>query len=94
MDSTHDPRGQHDLHSHQHGRGRRGIPSQAIADAETNAGNTDTIRFAIGSGAQTITLVTPLPIITDPVIIDGTSQPGFASAPIIVLNGVNLGARS
>jgi hypothetical protein len=35
---------------------------QAIMDAETNAGNTDTIRFAIGSGPQTITLVTALPI--------------------------------
>src|SRR6185436_1673885 len=66
---------------------------QAIMDSEGNAG-VDTIRFVIGIGPQTITLATPLPTITDPVIIDGTTQPGFTSAPIIELNGVNLGGGS
>ena len=64
---------------------------QAIMDAEGNSG-TDTIRFNIGTGPQTITPATPLPLITDPVIIDGTSQPGFNGAPIIELNGTNVGA--
>ena len=30
---------------------------------------------------------TVLPTITDPVIIDGTTQPGFAGKPIVELNG-------
>ncbi|MFY9572266.1 MAG: BACON domain-containing carbohydrate-binding protein, partial [Blastocatellia bacterium] len=35
---------------------------------------------------RTINLISPLPKITDPVIIDGTTQPGFAGRPIIELN--------
>ncbi|MEX1193541.1 MAG: right-handed parallel beta-helix repeat-containing protein [Dehalococcoidia bacterium] len=52
----------------------------------------DTIGFAIGSGLATISPTTPLPTITNPVIIDGTTQPGFAGTPIIELNGTNAGA--
>ena len=60
---------------------------QAIMDANATPG-ADTITFNIpGSGVQTITPRTALPIITDPVTIDGTTQPGFAGAPIIELNG-------
>ncbi|MCU1264018.1 MAG: hypothetical protein JWM21_336 [Acidobacteria bacterium] len=62
---------------------------QAIMDAEGNSG-TDTIRFTIGTGPQTITLASSLPTITDPVIVDGTTQPGFSGAPIIELNGANV----
>jgi CSLREA domain-containing protein len=40
--------------------------------------------------AQTIFLETLLPPITDPVVIDGTTQPGFAGEPIIELNGDNI----
>lgn len=48
---------------------------QAIRNSNENAG-TDTITFAIpDTGVQTITLLSALPTITDPVIIDGTSQP-------------------
>ena len=70
-----------------------GTLRQAIMDAENNAG-TDTIQFAIGTGAQTITLASPLPTITDPLIIDGTTQPGYAGTPLIALDGVNLGGGS
>ena len=49
---------------------------QAITDANANAG-ADIIHFNIpGSGVHTITLATKLPNITDPVTIDGYSQPG------------------
>jgi hypothetical protein len=49
---------------------------QAILDANGNAG-LDTIVFAIsGSGVQTIAPLSGLPTITDPVIIDGYTQPG------------------
>src|SRR5688572_716467 len=55
---------------------------QAILDANANAG-ADVINFSIGAGQQTIVLAAALPVITDPVTIDGTTQPGFAGAPLI-----------
>ena len=49
---------------------------QAIMDANANPG-LDTIAFAIpGSGVQTIAPTSTLPTITDPVVIDGYTQPG------------------
>ena len=63
---------------------------QAIQDANTNPG-TDTITFNIsGSGVKTINLSSALPAITSPVIIDGTTQPGFAGSPLIELNGTSV----
>ncbi|MEO8611820.1 MAG: choice-of-anchor Q domain-containing protein [Chloroflexota bacterium] len=58
----------------------------ANADSDTN-----TITFSItGSGVHTIQPATPLPLITNPVIIDGTTQTGYAvGAPVIELNGAN-----
>src|ERR1700730_17003756 len=47
---------------------------EAINAANVSAG-TDTITFNIsGAAVHTITPTSPLPTITDPVIIDGTSQ--------------------
>lgn len=60
----------------------------AIEQANAVAG-LDTINFNIGSGFKTITLTADLPIIADPVVIDGTTQPGFAGTPIIEINGNN-----
>ena len=49
---------------------------QAIIDANTNAG-INTITFNItGAGVKTISPTTPLPDITEAVIIDGYTQPG------------------
>jgi hypothetical protein len=60
---------------------------QAILNANANPG-ADTIRFDIpGAGTHTIQPLSPLPTITDPVTIDGWSQPGFAGAPLIEING-------
>ena len=42
-------------------------------------------------GADDHTPLGPLPTITVPVVIDGTTQPGFAGSPIIELDGANLG---
>ena len=33
---------------------------------------------------------TALPLITDPVIIDGTSQPGYSGTPLIQISGTNV----
>ena len=64
---------------------------QVILDANANSG-LDTITFNIaGGGQQTIQLLSALPVITDPVIIDGTTQPGFTDKPIIELDGSGAG---
>ena len=65
----------------------------AITNANANVGVTDTIAFNItGAGPHTITLTGALPTITDPVIIDGSTQPGYAGTPIIELSAANCGA--
>ena len=67
---------------------------QAILDANANAG-ADMIVFNIpGASVQTITPTSALPTITDPVTIDGTTQPGFAGSPIIELSGAIAGATN
>src|SRR5262245_56736721 len=53
---------------------------QAILDSDGTTGP-NTIDFNIGSGAQTMSLLSALPSLTVPVTIDGTSQPGYTSAP-------------
>ncbi len=61
---------------------------QAILDSNASAGTLDTIAFAIpGGGVHTITPASALPTITDPVVIDGTTQPGFAGMPLVELDG-------
>ncbi len=50
----------------------------------------NTIDFAIGTGQKTITVKSPLPELTNPVIIDGTSQPGSSGRPAIEINGVGI----
>jgi len=78
---------------------------QAITDADANPGP-DTIAFNVsgagcdGAGVCTITPVVALPNLTDPVTIDGYTQPGASPNTIaqgainavlkIVLSGVNL----
>lgn len=64
---------------------------QALLDANAGAGP-DTIAFAIASGPQTIAPTNALPVITDTVTIDGSTQPGFASAPLIEIVGTNAGS--
>lgn len=68
---------------------------QAIEDANAMLNDTagpDEIRFAIGSGPRSIALLSALPAITDPVLLDGWSQPGLAGAPLIELNGAAAGS--
>ena len=55
------------------------------------APGTDTITFNIpGGGVKTISPVTSLPTITDPVIIDGYTQPGATANTLAVGNDANL----
>jgi len=64
------------------------------ANTEANADGPDEIDFAIaGIGLQAITLdstLGALPDVTEPVVIDGTTQPGFDAEPMIFLDGSAL----
>src|SRR5688572_26206575 len=60
---------------------------QAILDANATGGPDD-ITFNIGGGGlQTISVLSALPDITEAVVINGTTQPGFAGNPLIEVRG-------
>src|SRR5689334_34334 len=61
----------------------------AIEAANENA-DADEIDFAINSGVQTINVRGTL-LISNPVTIDATTQPGFTNQPLIVLHGPGTG---
>ena len=62
----------------------------AIEGANLNPGP-DSISFNIApGGAQTIAPLTGLPVVTDPLMIDGATQPGFAGAPLITIDGISV----
>ncbi len=66
---------------------------QAILDSNLAVGGTNTIDFDIpGAGVQTIAAASPLPTITTPLLIDGTTQPGYAGAPLIAIAGQGAGS--
>jgi photosystem II stability/assembly factor-like uncharacterized protein len=67
---------------------------QAILDANANAG-ADTIIFNIPStGVQTISPTSPLPVITEAVVIDAATQPGYAGTPLVELDGSTVGVSA
>ena len=64
---------------------------QAIDSSNADAGDVDQIVFNIGAGGpQTIALLSPLSTVSQPVVIDGTTQPGFSGTPVIELNGTGI----
>lgn len=66
----------------------------AILNANATPG-ADTIQFNInGGGVQPLTILVPLPSLSDTVTIDGTTQPGFAGTPVIRLVGGGAGATA
>ena len=63
--------------------------------AANDASGLDTIVFNIpGPGPHTIQPGSALPLVTEPVILDGTSQPGYEGAPIIELDGTLAGVNA
>jgi hypothetical protein len=67
---------------------------EAITVANLSAG-TDTIAFNIpGVGVQTIMPGTALPLITDPVVIDGTTEGTNVPGAAIELNGASAGTMT
>ena len=71
------------------------VPARSARPSSTPiaaTGGTNTIDFDIpGQGVQTIAPASPLPAITNPVLIDGFSQPGYAGTPLIELSGSQAG---
>jgi hypothetical protein len=69
---------------------------QAILDSNASVGVLDTIEFNVpGTPPFAILLFNGLPTITDPVVIDGTTQPGYVDKPVLqirqgLLNGNGL----
>ncbi|MCX8091522.1 MAG: immunoglobulin domain-containing protein [Verrucomicrobiae bacterium] len=73
------------------GNAGAGTLRTAITNANANPG-TDLIVFNIsGTGPFTINLTTPLPPIIEPVILDATTQPGYAGMPRVLINGASAG---
>ena len=71
-----------------------GTLRQAIisSNAATTATNNITFNIPCG-GVQTITPLSPLPTITQAVVLDGTTQPGTGTSPRITLNGSDVGVQ-
>jgi len=68
----------------------------AITNANANPGP-DTINFhIIGTAPFTINLLSALPVVTNPVTIDATTQPEWANSgtPVVELNGASAGSSS
>jgi hypothetical protein len=61
----------------------------AIEAANAHPG-ADKIVFRIGKGQKTITTQSSLPDLTDKVTIDGWTQKGFTSKPLIEINGADV----
>jgi titin len=70
----------------------------SLRSAITNANfypGPDRIVFNIpGAGVHTINVATALPSLSEPVIIDGSTQPGYAGQPLIELNGAAAGSSA
>ncbi len=69
----------------------------SLREAITAANNTagiDTIQFNIaGIGPHTIQPTSALPTITEPVIVDGSTEPDFTTTPVIKLDGQSAGSN-
>ena len=61
----------------------------AIVNSNSTIGR-DIIEFAIASADQTIDLQTALPFVTDPVVIDATTQPGYVDQPLVQVDGAAI----
>lgn len=61
----------------------------ALQEAEAREG-ADVVQFRIGTGIRTIRPATPLPIMAGPITLDGSTQPGYAGAPLVEIDGSAL----
>jgi hypothetical protein len=64
---------------------------QAILDANATPGTQTIVFQLLGAGVHTISPASALPDITDRVVIDGFTQPGFAGTPVVEIDGSSAG---
>ncbi len=65
----------------------------SLRDAITAANRTagmDTIAFDLEPTATRLVITSTLPLITQPILIDGTTQPGYTDVPVIELDGSSI----
>ncbi len=73
----------------------QGSLRRCIENAERNVGWQDDISFNIaGPGPHTIAVLSPLPSISDSVIIDATTQTGYVDSPLVHLDGIGAGGNA
>ncbi len=65
---------------------------EAVNAANASAG-ADTIAFAL-TGTTTISPTASLPTVTDPVVIEGTTQPGYDTTPVVAIDGTSAGGAT
>ena len=65
---------------------------QAILNVNAGSGSNSIVFNIGGTKPFTITPLTPLPAVSNVVLIDGTTQPGFSNTPVIALCGTNAGS--
>jgi hypothetical protein len=65
-----------------------------LADGTARPGMNASDPSQFTAGVASIALQSALPTITDPVVLDATRQPGYASTPLIELNGTNAGVSA
>ena len=64
-----------------------------IVSSNATAGK-DTIEFAISGADKKINLLAGLPFVTDPVVIDATTQPGFVDRPLVQIDGATISGNT
>ena len=70
-----------------------GTLREAMLGANENGPSKDSIVFNIpNAGPHIISLSSPLPLISEPVGIDGTTQPGYSGVPLVFIDGADAGA--
>ena len=71
---------------------QNGNAAQGSVTSRFNIPTSDAGYNGSGNGEYTIAPSSALPEVTDPVLLDGTTQPGYAGSPLVELDGVAAGA--
>ena len=67
---------------------------QAILSSDATTGPNSIVFNIPGSGEHTINLLSALPVITQPVTIDGTTEPNSGGLAVIQLDGASAGSSA
>lgn len=61
----------------------------AIETANARAGRDSVTVDIVGTGPHTIPLTGPLPALAEPLVLDATTQPGYAGTPLVTITGTS-----